>query len=81
MIFDEETFKQEFNQAHGDKYEYLGYEHGKVKFKCNIHHIIQEDTPSHLRSGRGCKICSKEAKIAKSASTTEEFIAKAKAIH
>ena len=81
MRFDEETFKQEFNQTHGDKYEYLGYEHGKVKFKCNIHDIIQEDTPSQLRSGRGCKICSKEAKIAKSASTTEEFIAKAKAIH
>ena len=81
MRFDEETFKQEFNQTYGDKYEYLGYEHGKVKFKCNIHNIIQEDTPSHLRSGRGCKICSKEAKIAKSASTTEEFIAKAKAIH
>ena len=81
MRFDEETFKQEFNQTHGDKYEYLGYDHGKVKFKCNNHNIIQEDTPSHLRSGRGCKICSKEAKIAKSASTTEEFIAKAKAIH
>lgn len=81
MRFDEETFKQEFNQTYGGKYEYLGYEHGKVKFKCNIHNIIQEDTPSHLRSGRGCKICSKEAKIAKSASTTEEFIAKAKAIH
>ena len=81
MRFDEETFKQEFNQTYGDKYEYLGYDHGKVKFKCNNHNIIQEDTPSHLRSGRGCKICSKEAKIAKSASTTEEFIAKAKAIH
>ena len=37
MKFDEEAFKKEFQDLHCGKYEYIGYENGKVMFKCKIH--------------------------------------------
>ena len=81
MKFNEEEFKAQFETLHGDKCEYIGYRNGKVKFRCKIHDLIQEDTPSHIRSGRGCKLCSKEHKVLVQTSNTEEFIRKAREVH
>ena len=79
--FKESDFVEEFNKIHGEKYEYLGYENGLVKFLCKRHNKVNFDTPSHLRSGRGCKLCGNENRIAKNRETKEHFIENAKLIH
>lgn len=83
--FDEKAFVENFSKKNGEKYEYLSYENGLVKFLCKKHNLINYDTPSHLLKNRGCKECGKENRkkwnelqnrIAK-----ETFVEKAKAIH
>ena len=83
--FNEKEFIEKFYEKNKEKYEYLGYENGLVKFLCKKHNLINYDTPSHLLSNRGCKECGKEKrkewnelqhKIAK-----KTFIEKARKIH
>jgi hypothetical protein len=83
--FNEDGFIEKFKAINGDKYEYLGYEKGLVKFLCKKHNEINYDTPSHLLSGRGCKVCGKEKRGQYNALMNElarkTFIEKAKKIH
>lgn len=79
--FKEKEFIEEFYKINGDKYEYLGYENGLVKFLCKKHNIINFDTPSHLKNGRGCKLCGNENRILKNRETKEHFLEMAKKIH
>lgn len=70
---------QKFKQKHGDLYDYSDVVYtnsrNKVKIKCNIHGIFEQEPASHAR-GRGCGKCSNNNKM-----TTEEFIKKAKEVH
>lgn len=83
--FNEDGFIEKFKAINGDKYEYLGYEKGLVKFLCKKHNEINYDTPSHLLSGRGCKVCGKESRERYNISMNElakkSFIEKARKIH
>ena len=80
--FDEKTFVESFKELNGEKYLYLGYDKGLVKFLCLKHNEINYDTPSHLIKGkRGCKICSKENRSIKNSLTLDEFIEKSQVKH
>lgn len=83
--FKEELFIEKFNQHSGGKYKYLGYENGQVSFLCNIHNVIDHDTPSHLLGNRGCKLCGKEKRKrlneAANQKARNEFADKANKIH
>ena len=59
--FKEEAFIEKFYKKNGEKYKYLGYENGLVKFLCKKHNLVNYDTPSHLLKNRGCKECGKES--------------------
>ena len=83
--FKEKEFIKKFISINGEKYEYLGYENGLVKFLCKKHNLVNYDTPSHLLSGRGCKECGKEKRVKWNELQNQEagktFIDKAKKIH
>ena len=83
--FKEKEFIEKFISINGEKYEYLGYENGLVKFLCKKHNLVNYDTPSHLLSGRGCKECGKEKRAKWNELQNQEagktFIDKAKKIH
>ena len=83
--FNEEAFIEKFKEINADGYEYLGYEKGLVKFLCKKHNEINYDTPSHLLSGRGCKLCGmekrKEHNILMNELARNAFVDKAKKVH
>ena len=83
--FNEALFKDKFIKHTDGNYEYLGYENGLVKFLCKKHNIINYDTPSHLLSNRGCKLCGKERQRRlnelSNKKAKESFIKKAEIVH
>ena len=83
--FNEEAFVDKFYKKNGEKYEYLGYERGLVKFLCKKHNLINYDTPSHLLKNRGCKECGKEKRKLwnelQNQIARETFAEKARKIH
>jgi hypothetical protein len=83
--FNEKVFIDNFYKKNGEKYEYLGYENGLVKFLCKKHGLINYDTPSHLLKNRGCKECGKEKRKQwnelQNHIARETFVEKAKQVH
>lgn len=79
--FDEKGFIEDFKNIHGEKYKYIGYEHGLVHFFCDKHNLDCYATPSKIRNGKGCPQCVKERLSKTMRMTTEEFIEKAKKVH
>lgn len=69
---------------HGDKYDYSKVDYvnnyTKVKIICHKHGVF-EQTPNNHLNGKGCPYCKNEAIAIRSRLTTDEFIAKAKAVH
>lgn len=83
--FNGEEFAQFMREKYNGMYEYLGYEKGLVKFLCKKHNEIGYGTPTRIRSGRTCKLCSKERQGAYNAAANElarrTFVDKARAKH
>lgn len=83
--FNEKLFIEKLNEKSGDKYEYLGYENGNVKFFCKKHNLISYNTTKHLLRGRGCEECCKENKRKwnelQNKIASDSFIEKAKKVH
>lgn len=79
-----ESFIEEAREVHGDKYNYSEAEyitaHKHLIIICPKHGEFKMSPTAHL-TGSGCKLCGYESASEKQTSNTEEFIAKAKAIH
>ena len=79
-----DDFIQKARKIHGDKYDYSKVVycrgHAKVEIICPEHGSFWQTPSSHL-TGAGCKKCAISSTTTRLASTTEEFIAKARKIH
>lgn len=76
-----ESFIEEANKIHGDKYDYslvdIVNSETLVKIRCKKHDFIFEQTPiKHIRREQGCPICGGSQKL-----TKEIFIKRATDIH
>jgi very-short-patch-repair endonuclease len=82
MTLDE--FIQKAKKVHGDKYNYSLVEYRdrteKIKIICSLHGEFMQRPKLHLK-GHGCYHCGNITLALHSSFTTEEFIAKAKAVH
>jgi hypothetical protein len=71
-------------KIHGDKYNYsrVKYEHcqTKVIIICKIHGVFKQTPSSHLY-GCGCPKCGHLRRAKSQCLTTEQFVAKARAVH
>lgn len=83
--FKEKEFIEKFNKHCNGKYRYISYENGLVSFFCNKHGVVDYDTPGHLLTNRGCKLCGEEKRRAVNEAANEkakkDFKEKAKAVH
>lgn len=79
-----EEFIRRAREIHGDKYDYSKVKYTKscekVIITCPIHGDFEQKPNGHL-GGRGCPKCGSILSGIKNASTTEEFIKQAKAVH
>ncbi|CAB5108053.1 FIG00920482: hypothetical protein [Olavius algarvensis associated proteobacterium Delta 3] len=79
-----EQFIARANAIHGDRYDYsqVDYEgaHTQVTIICSNHGPFVQSPSSHL-AGQGCPKCGLLARAEARRKTTEQFIAKASAIH
>lgn len=79
-----EQFIEEANLIHNFKYDYSKFEYVNSNTKgiviCPIHGEFEVNPGNHL-SGKNCPQCALEKRTKLRASTTEEFIKKAKLIH
>lgn len=79
-----ESFIEKARSVHGDRYDYSQAEyktvHKAVRIICPDHGLFTQSASNHF-AGKGCPECGRFAASDARRKTTEQFIAKAKAIH
>ena len=79
-----EEFIAKAKTVHGDRYDYSRANYvndtTKILINCRKHGLFRIKPNKH-KAGQGCRKCSIEKQILLQSSNTEEFIAKAKAVH
>ncbi len=79
-----EEFIEKARAVHGNRYDYSMVKyvgaHSKVTIICRDHGAF-EQTPANHRSGKGCDECGKLTGAEARRKTTDQFIAKAMAVH
>ena len=87
MKYNTTTFIEKAKTIHGDKYDYSKVEYKSIKEKvciiCPKHGEFWQTPDNHINQKSGCPKCGREYEASlqlKKRSTTEEFIAKSKAI-
>ena len=79
-----ESFIEKVRAVHGDRYDYSQAEyegaHTPVTIICPDHGLFMQSPSNHF-AGKGCPECGKLAASEARRKTTEQFIAKANAIH
>lgn len=79
-----QEFIDKARKVHGDKYSYDKTDYKKVEqpitITCLEHGNFLQSPAKHLM-GRGCPECSRESRIFKRTSNTDDFIDKAKKVH
>jgi very-short-patch-repair endonuclease len=75
-------FINEAREIHGDKYDYSLVEYKrcnkKIKIKCLVHGIFEQQPQSHIHLKQGCPVCGEINRRKSNTITTEEFIEKSK---
>ena len=80
-----DEFIKRAREIHGDKYDYskVDYKNNRTKvlIKCKICATEWESIPTNHLRGQGCPVCARHYLSQIFASTTEEFIKRAREIH